>query len=337
MNAEPDLPPFARLVDLAAERVGGRALLANDEFFAPKENLLRSGRGIFEPSRYTDHGKWMDGWETRRRREPGHDWCIVRLGLPGRLRGVDIDTNYFLGNHPPEASLDACALPEGAAVEEATWTEVLPRSPLGPGQRNFFALDDDRRWTHVRLNIYPDGGVARLRVFGEAVPDWRRHAEGTLVDLAALENGGVVAGCSDRFFSEPQNLLMPGPPSGMHDGWETRRRRGPGHDWAVVRLGAAGHIGRLEVDTTHFKGNAPGACAIEGLYLPPDAGAEAWAAADGWTEILPRRPLMPHRLHLFSDGLREIGPCSHVRLNIYPDGGVARLRVFGRRLGEDER
>lgn len=297
-------------------------LAANDEFFAPKENLLKAGEAVWIEGKYTEVGKWMDGWETRRRREPGHDWCIVRLGLPGALRGVIVDTAHFRGNYPESCSLEACAVEGYPTPEElmaAAWTEVLPRSPLEGNAKNRFLIErESGRVTHLRFNIYPDGGVARLRVHGEVVADWRRLARyGGEVDLAAVENGGLVLSCSDMFFGNRHNLILPGPPLGMHDGWETRRRRGPGHDWAIVRLGARGTLHRVEVDTSHFKGNAPGSCSIEGCD-----------EAQNWREILPLTPLRPHTLHRF-DGIAAAGPLTHVRLNIYPDGGVARLRLFG--------
>jgi allantoicase len=313
---------FTDLVDLAAERLGGAVLAANDEFFAPKENLLKAGEALWIEGKYTDAGKWMDGWETRRRREPGYDWCIVRLGLPGAIRGVVVDTSYFRGNYPESCSLEACTVEGHPSPEElmgADWTEILPRSPLEGHSKNRFPLETDTgRVTHLRFNIYPDGGVARLRVHGEVVPDWRRltrHAGE--IDLAGVENGGAVLSCSDMFFGNRHNLILPGPSTGMHDGWETKRRRGPGHDWAIVKLGARGTVHRIEVDTSWFKGNAPGWCSLEGSD-----------GSDDWREILPRTALRPHTRHLF-DEIAETGPVTHARLNIYPDGGVARLRLFG--------
>ncbi len=336
MNEPPEAPSFTHLIDLAAARTGGQALVANDEFFAPKENLLKPGRGVFIPDKYTDRGKWMDGWESRRRRAPGHDWCIIELGLPGVIKGVDIDTNHFLGNHPPHASLEACRLPEGASVEEDAWTEILPKSPLEPGSRNLFAIDHEGFWTHVRLHIYPDGGVARLKVYGEVTPDWSRHDPGARVDLAAVEHGGLALTCSDRFFSHMMNLIMPGPPENMGDGWETKRRRGPGYDWVIVRLGAAGHVQRLEVDTTHFKGNYPDQCSVEGGFFP-EADLDFLEGSEAkWTELLPKTKLQAHHCHIFEEELRDVGPVTHVRLNIYPDGGVARLRVFGTRVPPED-
>ena len=322
------------LVDLAAERIGGRALLANDEFFAEKENLLKPGRGIFIPGKYTDRGKWMDGWESRRRRTPGNDWCVVQLGLRGTIKHVDIDTNHFLGNHPPFASLDALCMSSAfpkkvAAVEGLSWTPILARSPLNPGSQNLFAISNDQTWTHVRLNIFPDGGVARLRIYGVVIPDWSKVKPGELLDLAAVENGGVPLACSDMFFSSMNNLIMPGRAENMGDGWETKRRRGPGHDWIILKLGLPGAVRKVEVDTNHFKGNYPDMCSIEG-YAGPDASADELTKNNTrWSEILPKTKLEADRRHFFERELSPIDQCTHIRLHIYPDGGVSRLRVWG--------
>jgi allantoicase len=324
----------AGLVDLASERVGGVALLANDEFFAEKENLLKPGRGIFIPDKYTDRGKWMDGWESRRRRTPGHDWCVVQLGLRGIIKQVDIDTNHFLGNHPPFASLDGLCLTndfptEAAAVEALPWTPILPRSPLNPGSQNLFPITGDQTCTHVRLNIFPDGGVARLRVYGVVVPDWTKVPRGELVDLVAIENGGVPLACSDMFFSSMNNLIMPGRSENMGDGWETKRRRGPGYDWIILKLGRPGAIEKIEIDTNHFKGNYPDTCSIEGC-VAPDATTEELTTHTAWREILPQTKLEAHKRHFFEEELLRLDGCTHLRLNIFPDGGVSRLRAWGR-------
>ena len=319
---------FLDLPDLASEAVGGAAILCNDEFFAEKECLLREHPAVWKDHAYTDRGKWMDGWETRRRREPGHDWCIVRLGLPGVIRGVVVDTAYFRGNYPESCALHATSIEDPLdlrALETATWTEILPRAPLRGDSKNAFPIDDARRYTHVRLEIFPDGRVARLRVHGDVVPAWHRlRALGGPIDLAALEHGAVVETCSDMFFGSRNNLIKPGPSRSMADGWETRRRRGPGHDWAIVRLAAAGTIERVEIDTSHFKGNAPGRCTLEGTHAPGVAAAEL----AGWRPLL-ASPLSPHRRHLFEAELRRVGLVTHLRLSVFPDGGVARLRAYG--------
>jgi allantoicase len=327
------IPPG--LVDLAAERLGGQAMLASDEFFAEKENLLKPGRGIFIPDKYTDRGKWMDGWESRRKRTPGHDWCIIKLGLPGMIKVVDIDTNHFLGNHPPFASLDAAAVEQSMTIEKlssdlSAWAAVIPKSPLNPGAHNIFTIADDKRWTHVRLNIYPDGGVARLRVYGEVVPDWSKYGSTDLVDLASVGNGGAVVTASDMYFGSSQNLLMPGRAASMADGWETRRRRGPGNDWAIIKLGRAGRVQKIEIDTTHFKGNYPDECSLESCNSPAGSNRDSLTSSSvEWQVLLPRIKLKPDATHCFERELQNPGACTHVRLSIYPDGGVSRLRVWG--------
>src|SRR5918999_341484 len=269
-------PEFTNLVDLASERLGGAVLYANDDFFAPKENLLKASAAVWREGAYTERGKWMDGWESRRRRTPGFDWCLVRLGAPGRVRGVVVDTSFFRGNFPESCSLEGCAAPPNADVETLTaesieWAELLPQRPLAGDSQNPFYVTSDERVTHLRFKIYPDGGVARLRVYGEVVPDWKALARRGEIDLAAAENGALVLACSDMFFGHRHNLIMPGRGADMGDGWETKRRRGPGHDWAVIKLGArARAIRRVEVDTSHFKGNYPDTCSLEACELPPD-------------------------------------------------------------------
>jgi allantoicase len=327
---------FTELVDLAAERLGGAVLYANDDFFAPKENLLKPGAPVFLEGEYTDRGKWMDGWESRRRRTPGFDWCIIRLGLPGRLRGVVVDTAHFKGNYPEQCSLEACAVEGQPAVEELLdeavgWREVLPVSDLRGDSQNPFSIEDEGRATHLRFKIYPDGGVARLRVYGEVVPDWPRlGAQGGRVDLAAVESGGLVLACSDMFFGHRHNLIMPGRAANMSDGWETKRRRAPGHDWVVVKLGARGRIHQVEVDTSHFKGNYPESCSLEGSDARGAGGDADALARAAWTEILPRTRLQAHTRHHFTDELKRAADAfTHVRFNIYPDGGVSRLRLYG--------
>jgi allantoicase len=243
------LKDFTRLVDLASERLGGRMLAANDEFFAPRQNLLKSTKPVFVEGKYTSRGKWMDGWETRRRREPGHDWCIIRLGLAGMVRGIVVDTSHFKGNFPEHCSVEGCEARAPATAQQlqrpaTKWFQILPKSPLQGDTQNLFAVEIARRVTHLRLNIYPDGGVARLRVHGEVAPDESQRRK-RAIDLAAIENGTRVLASSDEFFGSPLNLLLPGRAKNMGDGWETRRRRGPGSDWVILKLGIPGTIQRV--------------------------------------------------------------------------------------------
>jgi allantoicase len=329
---------FADLVDLVSERLGGSAIAASDEFFAPKESLLRPEPPVWREGEYTACGKWMDGWETRRRRDvlpgqPGfdqaHDWCIVGLGARGVVRGVDVETTHFTGNFPESCAIEACTTPGAKTLDDlagAAWRTALDRSALRGDSHNMFDVSAVEA-THVRLRIFPDGGVARFRVYGDVLPDWdalRRLGE---VDLAAVLNGGRVVACSDMFFGSRDNLIMPGQARGMADGWETRRRREPGHDWTVIKLGAPGTISRVEIDTRHFKGNAPAACSLEAC--PPAASdASVPPVQPAGVELLPRAPLRADHCHTFEVASGMV--VTHVRLNIFPDGGVSRLRLFGR-------
>jgi allantoicase len=330
-------------IDLACDRIGGRAVLANDEFFAEKEHLVRAAEAEFDPNTYTERGKQMDGWETRRRRTPGHDWCIVALGAPGRLREIVVDTAHFRGNHPSHCSIDACNLNihdggtkgemEQLAWGSVKWTEIVPHSPLQGHSRNNFEIDSDATYSHVRLNIHPDGGVARLRVYGEARPDWAALVEsGDAIDLVSAINGGVAVTCNDMFFSDQQNLLLPRKAPNMGEGWETRRRREPGNDWVIVRLGApAASIGTVVVDTAHFKGNYPDRCSIDVAHIEPtgDEVANCCSADVNWSQLLAEHSLDADTEHRFNVDKAFDVPPTHMRLNIFPDGGVSRLRVYG--------
>jgi allantoicase len=341
---------LTHLVDLAAERLGGSVLHATDDFFASKDNLLKPQEAVFIEGKYTDRGKWMDGWESRRRRDyafttPGphadFDSAIIRLGLPGIVRAFVVDTAFFTGNYP-----SACAI-EGASIEghpslatllsdEITWTPILQRSDLKGGSKNYFEVDSSQRFTHLRFHIYPDGGVARLRVHGDVMPEARwmgARKRPQLVDLAAAEHGALVVSCNDMFFGSRHNLIMPGRGVNMGDGWETKRSRRAGPDWVVVRLATAGTIERAVLDTLHFKGNAPDFAALDVATVPPGAPDPDGSKDDGWTPLLGKTSLQPHTQHVFEDELAASAgaraAATHVRMRIWPDGGVSRLRLLG--------
>lgn len=330
---------FTQLIDLASEKLGGAVLYANDEFFAPKENLLNPAAAIWIEGKYTERGKWMDGWETMRRRSPRleeeFDWCVVRLGAAGIIRGFTVDTSFFRGNFPAHCSIDVYSADTNPNIaellgEKTQWIEILSKSPLSGDTQNNFEINYAERVTHVRLKIYPDGGVARLRVYGDVLPDWdalkRRNSE---IDLAAVENGGTVPLASDMFFGHRLNLIMPGLARDMSDGWESQRRRGPGHDWCIVKLGTSGTLTRVEIDTSHFKGNYPESCSIDAWRAEPGASLDSIA----WQELLANTKLQPHARHTYVHELADLGDVTHARLNIFPDGGVSRLRLYGRIAG----
>ena len=321
--------PYLLLPDLASRALGGSVVSANDESFADKENLVRPEPPVFDPNTYGHKGKVYDGWETRRRREPGHDWAVVRLGAPGAVHGVVIDTAHFLGNFPPEASLEGARLPGHPSVAElaaARWVPLVARSPLQGGRENQFAVADRSVWTHVRLSIHPDGGVARLRVHGEALPEPDLLGALGTVDLVAGELGGRVVACSDLFYGSPADLLLPGPPRSMGEGWETSRRRDGGNDWVVVRLGCPGVPRVVELDTSYYLHNAPGEALLRGASLAD--GRTAPADAEGWGTLLCRTWLQPDTRHRFVLPAPQ-DPVTHVRLDVFPDGGMGRLRLWG--------
>ncbi len=325
-----ETPGFTRrYVNLAQPRLGAEVLRASDEFFGAKERLIDPAPPVFKPDLYDEHGKWMDGWESRRRREPGHDWCLIRL-CPGTIRGIEIDTSFFTGNFPPEASIDVCQHFNGDPdpLDDAAWHTLAERTALHGDTRRHIDVTDNGVWTHLRFNIFPDGGVARLRVYGVAHRDWSTHDPAKEVDLAAILNGGRALDCNDMHYGHMSNLILPDRSLNMGDGWETRRRRQPGHDWVILRLGHPGRIRRADVDTQWFKGNYPAGCALYGALLNDDNEEAITPEMDEWQEILPRSKLGPDAIHTFED-LREVGTVSHVRLDIHPDGGVARLRLHG--------
>jgi allantoicase len=309
---------FTRLPDLASRRLGGSVVAANDELFAERENLIKPEAPVYSTYTFGHKGQVYDGWETRRRREPGHDHAVVRLGVPGVVRGVVVDTAFFKGNYPPEVSVEGTGVegyPSPGELEHAEWVTLVPRSPVKGDTQNPFPVTAPLRCTHVRLSIYPDGGVARLRVHGDVVPDPRFLGTGAL-DLAALANGGVVTGCSNMFYSSPTNLISPGEARVMGEGWETARRRDDGNDWVELALAGPGVVRLAELDTSHFVGNAPGWASLRGR----DGGG-------GWSELLGRTRLQPDTRHLFRlEGAPEV---SAVRLDVFPDGGLARVRLYG--------
>jgi allantoicase len=316
-------PAFTRLPDLASRQLGGAVVWANDELFAERENLIKPGEPTYSTYTFGHKGQVYDGWETRRRREPGHDWALVRLGLPGVVRGVVVDTAFFKGNYPPEVSVEGTAVdghPSPEVLNDADWVTLVPRSPVRGDHRNPFAVHLDERVTHVRLCQYPDGGVARLRVHGEVVPDPRFLTAGAL-DLAALENGATVVACSNMFYSSPTNLISPDRARVMGEGWETARRRDDGNDWVEVALAGPGVVRIAELDTSYFVGNAPGWASLRGY------DARAGQQPDDAVELLPRQRLQPDTRHRFR--LPAGSEVTHVRLDVYPDGGMARLRLWG--------
>ena len=322
---------FGNLVDLLSERLGGKALACSDDFFASIDNLTQAHEPEWREEAFTERGKWMDGWESRRKRTPGNDWCILKLGAPGVIHAVDVDTRHFTGNHAPFAALDGCLAPADASTEwlrdQAEWTEVLPPSPCKPGGPNLFSLSHHTSFNHVRLRIFPAGGVARLRCFGIAdAPE----ASGS-IDLASAAAGSRAIVCSDQYFADMNELISTQPPLNMGSGWETKRLNRVGEDWLVLKLGQPGSLKRVELDTKHFKGNFPDSARLDGLYWP-NAPAHLLPHSTYWEPVFADAPLSADAVHSFDD-LLSAGPYTHLRLTMVPDGGISRMRCFGTPAG----
>ncbi|SEF82379.1 allantoicase [Marinobacterium lutimaris] len=332
------LPAFAEgAMNLADIGLGTEVVAVSDQFFAPAERMISADLPRFYPDRYDDHGKWMDGWESRRKRGVGHDWCVLRLGVAGYIHGFDIDTSFFTGNYPPGASIEACYLPESDPDDSTEWTMLAGPVTLGPSQHHLVAAQipadkQDSAWTHVRLNILPDGGVARLVVYGSPSAELK---EGDELNLAARELGARVVSWNDSHYGHPNKILMPTKGINMGDGWETRRRREPGNDWCLIELAAPGYIDEIVIDTAFFKGNFPDKCSLQAACMGKVGDEALVTQSMFWQELLSPQPLSADAEHKFVPDAGLQGPVTHLRLNIFPDGGISRVRVHGRVAAEN--
>ncbi len=326
-----ELPDFARRhSNLADAALGAEVLACSDEFFAAAERMLQPGAPVFVAGKFDEHGKWMDGWESRRRRDGGRDWAIIRLGVAGHVMGFDIDTTHFSGNQPQAVTIEA-SRSEADPDADTVWTEILPAHALGEDAHHFVELPEaSGPWTHLRLNLLPDGGVARLRAHGQPACNWDRLDKEALHEVSSLRLGGRIVAVSDAHFGAPHALLMPGRGVDMGDGWETRRRREPGFDWCVIELGHAVEVRKLEIDTAHFKGNFPDSVSVQAAHVGGATDAAVVTQAMFWPELLASRKMQADHQHFFEAAeLAELGPVTHVRVNMLPDGGISRVRVLG--------
>jgi allantoicase len=318
-----------RLVNLADARLGAKATFVTDDWFAEVNRMLNPEPPVWKEGVYDDAGKWMDGWESRRKRFEGYDYAIIRLGAPGMIQALEINTNFFTGNFPPSASVDVCYSPDQDPDEQTKWYTLLPSVDLKGDSEHLFEVNNDQPWSHVRLNIYPDGGIARFRVYGRPYIDWNNIDGSQKIDLVSALNGGCALSCSDEHFGKMGNLTNPGRGVNMGDGWETARRRSPGYDWVILALGSPGIAEEIEIDTAHFKGNFPDSCDIQAAYVRGGSPEQIATQSLFWKTLLPNQKLSADSIQTFSVD-PEFGPITHVKLNIHPDGGVSRLRVFGK-------
>ena len=346
---------FSKFTNLTTTVLGAYVLSFSDEYFASASNLLTSTPAIRKPGFYVHTGAWYDGWETRRHNTKAFDWVVVKLGCVGLIQGVEVDTAHFSGNEAPGAGLDGCFLTEeeekGSGVEQDDykgWNEILPPQPCGPSQRQAWTVQGPgvtgKEFTHLRLKMYPDGGIARLRVYGSAVapplPETAVKGQLPAEELSSALNGGVAISCSDQHFGVRSNLLLPGRGKDMGDGWETARSRTKGHtDWVICRLGLpAGSVDKVVVDTKDFRGNFPRAVTVEVWSAPNNKAGDPAVDAEGWLPLVNgEKHCTADTEHVFEgeelDNHDEHGNkvWTHVKMTIIPDGGVKRLRIFGRR------
>lgn len=334
-----NLPEFTNLINVADPRLGAQTLYATDDFFAAKERILNPEAAVFIDGKYDDNGKWMDGWESRRKREFGHDYLIIKLAKPASINGIDIDTSHFTGNFPSAASLDGINLPEDVAdnqwstpqCNKLEWQEILPSHALSGNSHHYLDIDSEQVFTHLRFNIYPDGGVARLRVYGQIELNSINTDE--TLDLAAALNGGREIACSDAHFGKPSNMLLPHPAPNMGEGWETRRRREPGYDWCIIELGQAGIVEDIEVDTAYFKGNFPDSVSMQAAYSPNTPTQTLITQSMFWDTLLEQSKLSADSKHPLKPNKWE-KPITHVRINMHPDGGISRVRLYGKAVNK---
>ncbi|MDO6466714.1 allantoicase [Neptunomonas phycophila] len=320
---------FTHLLNLADARLGSIATFVTDDWFADVNRMLQPQPPVWKEGVFDDNGKWMDGWESRRKRYEGYDHAIIKLGVAGVFKGVDIDTTFFTGNYPPSASLEACYSPEAEPDDSTQWTQVLAPVNLQGDSNNLFAIDSDQPWTHVRFNIFPDGGVARLRIYGTPFVDWSQNLDQTY-DFASALLGARSLACSDEHYGKMSNILNPGRGINMGDGWETARRRVPGNDWVIIQLAKPCLPKEIIVDTHFFKGNYPDSCSIQAALVESATDEQVATRSLYWRELLPAQKLQMDREHTFNSELNDLGVVSHIKLNIFPDGGISRIRVIGK-------
>ena len=316
-----------QLTNLADDRIGAKIIDCSDDFFAEAKRMLQFTSPVFVEDKFDEHGKWMDGWETRRKRHAGYDWAIIKLGVAGKIKALDIDTTFFTGNYPASAAVEACYAPDGE-LNNIEWQNILKNKLLGPSDHHIFNIDTEQVFTHIRLNIYPDGGVARFRVYGEVQIQVKDSTQ--TLDLLALENGGRVIAYSDAHFGHPRNLINPGRGINMGDGWETKRRRAPGFDWCILALGQRGHIEKIDIDTAHFKGNFPAQVSIQAIYVEDATDQQLIPQSMFWPFLLEAQDMQMDHIHTFVEEILKQEKISHIRINMIPDGGISRIRLWGK-------
>ena len=317
------------LIDLAQSRLGSKIVYKSDEFFAPAKRIINPWPPVFKEGVFDKHGKWMDGWETRRKRGKGYDYLILKLGKPGRINKIDIDTSYFSGNQPSKISLQACFSKKKLPNKNTKWITILKKKPTKANSHHFFNIKNKSIFTHIKLNIYPDGGIARIRIYGSM--KILKNFTGKVLNLTSVLYGATPIACNNEHFGRAENILAPGIGKNMGDGWETRRSRGKNFDWLIIKCAAAGKIKKIQIDTHHFKGNYPDKCSIQAALINKKISGRAIVNnSKKWKLLLNKVKLRAHQKHNFKNNLMKDKKVNYIKINIFPDGGISRIRVFGK-------
>ncbi len=317
------------LIDLAQSRLGSKIVYKTDEFFAPAKRIISPWPPVFKEGVFDKNGKWMDGWETRRKRNKGNDYLILKLGKTGRIYKVDIDTSYFSGNHPSKVSLEACYSKKELPGKNSKWITILKKTPTKANSHHFFKIKNKSIFSHVRLNIFPDGGVARLRIYGSM--DIKKKFGKKTFNLTSVLNGATPIVCNNEHFGRAENILAPGIGKNMGDGWETRRSRGKNVDWLIIKCAAPGKIKNIQIDTHHFKGNYPDRCSVQGAYIDRKISSKSIINnSKKWKFLLNKVKLFANKKHNFKNISMKNKKINYIKINIFPDGGISRIRAFGK-------
>ena len=319
------------LIDLAQPRLGSKVIYKTDDFFASANRIINPSPAVFKEGLFDRNGKWMDGWESRRKRNLGHDYLIIKLGKPGKISKVDVDTSHFNGNQPSMISLEACSS-KSNLYKNFKWKTLLGKKKIKANSHHFFNISSKSTVTHIKFNIFPDGGVARLRLFGKISKD-TVNLKNKTTNLTSLLNGASVIACNNEHFGKAENILAPGKAKNMGDGWETRRRRDKGFDWLILNSIDGNKIDKIEISTHHFKGNYPSHCSLQAIYIPNNKTSSSIIKnSKKWKILLDKVKLSANKTHIFKNRLMKNNKINYVKINIFPDGGISRFRMFGKAL-----
>jgi allantoicase len=327
------------MMDVASDELGTEVIYTTDEFFARANKMLQSNEAVFLDE-YDDNGHWMDGWETRRRRDDKNDYCIIKLGLVSQIHNFQIDTTHFKGNYPPAISIMGCYAPDVEDEEiiknpdKFQWNTLLRQSDLVGDKKQDFFSSYSEDVTHLKVDIYPDGGIARLRAYGYISFDKRLYAEEN-TNVISRRSGARAIYTNNEFFGDLKNIIKVTEAKNMGDGWETRRRREPGFDWGIIELGNPAIIDNIMIDTNFFKGNYPDSFSICSAYMPNTTHSSLVTQSIYWEELISSQKLQMDSKHYYDKSyLLHTKPITHIRLNIFPDGGISRLKLFGKFIEE---